>query len=163
MAMLQTASGGKITEQSMTAQMHLTPQQTPQLQRIVLAGKKVLFSKESHQLMLKELDGPGTISQKIGQGVAGLMGLLWQESKQSLPPNLLIPAGMILVVTVADFLRQAGQQITDQDIGGAIEAMTTAILHASGVDPDKLAAMGENAGKKPAGKTAQPAQKAVMQ
>ena len=87
MAMLKAATPvGKITEQSVTAQLHLTPQQAQQMQRIVLAGKKVLFSKESHHLMLKELDGPGTISQKIGQGVAGLIGLLWQESKNSLPP-----------------------------------------------------------------------------
>ena len=151
MAMLKAATPvGKITEQSVTAQLHLTPQQAQQMQRIVLAGKMVLFSKESHHLMLKELDGPGTISQKIGQGVAGLMGLLWQESKNSLPPNLLIPAGMVLVVVVADFLRQTGQQITDQDIGSAIEAMTTAILHASGVDPDKVAAMGEKSGAKQA-------------
>jgi len=135
-------NGGKITESSLKSQMHLTPQQSSQLDRIVLAGKKVMFSKQSHQMMLRELEGPGTLAQKLGQGVAGLMALLWQESKQSLPPQLLIPGGMILVTVAADFLRQAGQSVTDQDIGQGIEAMVTALLHASGADPDKVAEIG---------------------
>ena len=54
---------------------------------------------------------------------------------------------MEVVAVAADFLRKAGQDVTDQDIGQGIEALVTALLHASGVDPDKVAAMGENAGK----------------
>ena len=147
--MLKTLAAplGKITPDSMRAQMHLSGKQGDQLDRIVLAGKKVMFSKESHQLMLKQLDGPGTIAQKIGQGVAGLIALLWQESHQSLPPQLLIPAGMVLVAIAADFLNQSGQQVTDQDIGQATEAMVTAVLHAGGVNPDKVAEIGASAGK----------------
>lgn len=161
MAMLKSATPGwKITEESVKSQLHLTGKQGAQLERIVLAGRKVLFSKESHQLMLKELDGPGTISQKIGQGVAGLMALLWQEHP-ALPPNLMIPGGMLLVVVVADFLKKAGQEVTDAEIGGAIETMTTAILHAGGIDSDKVASMGDKASTAPA-QPAKPAQKAVM-
>ena len=104
-------------------------------------------------MMLEQLDGPGTLAQKLGQGVAGLIALLWQESRQSLPPELLIPSGMVLVAVAADFLRQAGQPVTDQDIGGGIEAMVTALLQAGGVDPDKLAEAGgrtsDSSGKMP--------------
>ena len=134
---------GKITQQSVRENMHLTPQQAQQLDRIVLAGKKVMFSEKSHRRMLEQLQGPGTIDVKLGQGIAGLMGLLMQESKGSLPHNLLIPAGMILLVVAAEFLRKMGTAVTDQDIGAAVHAMTTAMLHAAGVDPDKVAAAGE--------------------
>ena len=75
------------------------------------------------------------------------MALLWQESKQSLPPQLLIPAGMVLVAVAGDFLRQAGEPVTDQDIGGGIEALVTALLQAGGVDPEKVAQIGERGGK----------------
>ena len=157
MAMLKTTTkeagapkgspAGKLSPESIKAQMHLNGNQGAQLDRIVLAGKKVMFDKSSHKMMLEQLDGPGTIAQKLGQGVAGLIALLWQESKQSLPPQLLIPSGMILVAVAADFLRQAGQDVSDQDIGQAIEAMVTAVLHAGGVDPDKLAEIGARGGK----------------
>lgn len=159
MAMLKTptdspkASAGKITPDSVRGDLHLNPKQGAQLDRIVLAGKRVMFSKESHAMMLEQLDGPGTLAQKLGQGVAGLIALLWQESRQSLPPELLIPSGMVLVAVAADFLRQAGQPVTDQDIGGGIEALVTALLQAGGVDPDKLAEAGgrnaDSSGKMP--------------
>lgn len=140
--LLSLASSGKITPQAIQAQMHLTPAQAQQLQRIVLAGQKVMFDKQSHKLLLQQLDGPGTMSMKLGQGVAGLMGLLLQESKNSLPPNLIIPAGMILVAHAAEFLRQSGTDLTDQDIAQAVKVMVTAVLHAGGVDADKVAAAG---------------------
>ena len=140
------APAGKTSPAAIRAGLHLDAKQGAQLDRIVLAGKKVLFSKQSHQMMLKELEGPGTLAQKLGQGVAGLMALLWQESKQSLPPQLLIPAGMVLVAVAGDFLRQAGEPVTDQDIGGGIEALVTALLQATGVDPDRVAEMGGKAG-----------------
>jgi hypothetical protein len=141
------AEAGKLSPEAIKAQMHLDPKQAQQLDRIVLAGRKVMYSPESHKLMLKELEGPGTIAQKIGQGVAGLMALLWQESKQSIPPQLLIPAGMVLVADAAQFLKEAGQDVTDQDIGQAMEAMMSALFHAGGVDPEKLAEIGGGGGK----------------
>lgn len=138
----------KTSPEAIRAGMHLTGNQGAQLDKIVLAGKKVMFSKESHHLFLDQLDGPGTIAQKLGQGVAGLMGLLWQESKRSLPPQLLIPAGMVLVSVAADFLKKGGMDVTDQDIAGGIEALVTALLQAGGVDPDKLADIGAGAMEK---------------
>ncbi len=161
MAMLQSVkpgakpdakpAAGSMTPEALKAKMHLTPEQSAQLDRIVLAGKKVMFSQKTHGMMLEQLDGPGPIAQKIGQGVAGLVALLRQESSGSLPPNLLIPAGMILCAVVAQFLRDAGQDISDQDIAAAIETMTTAVLYASGIDPDKLTriAGGKQDGGKP--------------
>lgn len=151
MAMLSTPavkSAGKLSPDAIKAQMHLSGNQGAQLDRIVLAGRKIMFSPQSHKMMLDQLNGPGTMGSKLGLGVAGLIALLWQESKQSLPPQLLIPAGMILVAVAADFLRQAGQSVTDQDIGQGMEAMVTALMHSAGVNADKVAEIGATAGQK---------------
>ena len=137
----------KTSPEAIRAGMHLTGNQGAQLDRIVLAGRRVMFDKTSHHLFLDQLDGPGTLAQKLGQGVAGLVSLLWQESKQSLPPQLLIPAGTVLVAVAADFLKQGGMDVSDQDVAGGIEAMVTALFQAAGVDPDKVAAAGEKAGQ----------------
>lgn len=141
------APAGKTSPEAIRAGMHLQPKEAAQLDKIVLAGKKVMFSPQSHKMFLEQLDGPGTIAQKLGQGVAGLMGLLWQESRQSLPPQLLIPGGMVLVAVAADFLRKGGMEVTDEDVAGGIEALVTALLQAGGVDPDKVAEIGERGGK----------------
>ena len=135
------APAGKTSPEAIRAGLHLDAKQGAQLDRIVLAGKKVMFSKQSHQMMLKELEGPGTLAQKLGQGVAGLMALLWQESKQSLPPQLLIPAGMVLVAVAADFLRKGGMDVTDQDVAGGIEEYLLGELWA-GIATEKIAARG---------------------
>lgn len=149
-------AGGKITAQNVQAKMHLTPRQAMLMQKIVLAGMKVMFDAKTHHLLLDQIKGPGTISQKIGQGVAGLMALLMQESKNSLPGELLIPAGMVLCCKAAEFLRGSGQNVSDADLAEAMNVMITAILHTTGTDPDKLAARAQ-AGpiKKPAANAAQ--------
>lgn len=143
----KAAAAGKTSPEAIRAGLHLSGNQGAQLDRIVLAGKKIMFSPQSHKLFLDQLNGPGTLAQKMGQGVAGLMGLLWQESRQSLPPELLIPAGMCLVAVAADFLRKGGMEVTDEDVAGGIEALVTALLQAGGVDPDKVAEIGARGGK----------------
>lgn len=141
------APAGKTSPEAIRAGLHLNGSQGAQLDKIVLAGRKVMFSEQSHKLFLEQLDGPGTIAQKLGQGVAGLMALLWQESRQSLPPQLLIPGGMVLVAVAADFLRKGGMEVSDQDVAGGIEAMVTALLEAGGVDPEKVAEIGARGGE----------------
>ena len=138
----KAAPAGKTSPDAIRAGLHLSGNQGAQLDRIVLAGKRVMFDQRSHKMFLEQLDGPGTTAQKLGQGVAGLMGLLWQESRQSLPPQLLIPAGMVLVAVAAEFLKKGGMDVSDQDIAGGIEALVTALLQAGGVDPDKMAEIG---------------------
>jgi len=145
-------AGGKITPESVQSQLHLNPQQKAQLERIVLAGQKVMFSRQSHKLMLDQLNGPGPIDVKLGQGIAGLIGLLMQESKNSLPPNLLIPAGMVLLAHAARFLAESGQPVSDQDIANAMNVMVTAVLNAFGLDADKVAARAGGAKPAPASK-----------
>ncbi len=140
---------GQITADMVMAKLHLQPQQRAQLERIVLAGMKVMFDAKTHAMAMDALQGPGLLSDRLGKAVAGLLGLLMRESSNSLPPNLLIPAGMVLVVKAAEFLRQTGQDVTDQDIGQAIGTMTTVLLQASGVDParvDAYAARAQAAG-----------------
>lgn len=143
--------GGKltITPQSLQAKMHLSPQQAQQLQRIVIAGMKVMFSEQTRGLMQKTLAGPAPMAQKIGLGVAGLLGILMKESQNSIPRELLLPAGMLLIVHAAEFLDKSGAGVGDQDVSQAIQIMTTAILHVHGVDANKIAAIGAS-GKMPA-------------
>lgn len=130
-----------ITPDMIQSKLHLSPQQAPQLQRIVVAGMKVMFAPQTRKMLQQALSGNAPIGVKVGQAVAGLLGLLQQESQGSLPKNLLIPAGMILVVHACEFLDQSGAKLGDKDVGEAISAMQDAIMHVAKIDSNKLASM----------------------
>jgi hypothetical protein len=149
-----TNKGGKLSPDRIASRMHLTPKQKTQMQRIVVAGQKVMFSKQSHHLLLEQLKGPGTIAQKLGQGVGGLLGYLMQESRGSLPQELLIPAGMVLIAIAADFLQKSGENVSEQDIGEAMNVLVRELLNAGGIDPDKVASIAAS-GRLPAAKSTQ--------
>lgn len=130
-----------LSPEALMAKMHLTPQQKPQLAKIVEAGKRVMFDEKTHHLMLEAMQqGEGPIEQKIGGGVVSLLGILWQESKQSLPPELVIPAGVILVAEACDFLNKSGDPVTPEQQGAATEFMLDTFLKGAKLDSNKLAA-----------------------
>jgi hypothetical protein len=127
----------KITPEVVMQGLHLNPQQTVQVNKIVMAGQKVMFSPQTHNMMVKQMQGPGPMAQKLAQGVGGLMGLLQRESQGSLPPKLLIPVGMLLLAHAAAFIAQT-EGITDQDVGEAMHLLVALLLKQGGVDPDKV-------------------------
>lgn len=135
---------GKLTftPQSLEAKMHLNPSQQQQLQRIVTAGMKVMFSPQTRAMMQKIVQTPGNVAQKVATSVAGLLGILMKESGNAMPKQLLIPAGVLLIAHAAEFLDRAQMVMTDQDVGTAIQQMTTIVLAQFKMDINKVAAMG---------------------
>lgn len=134
-------AGGDMSAKGLEAQMHLDPAQRSQLRKIVLAGTKVMFDEKTHELMIEQLEGPGDMPSKIGKSVAGLIGMLVKESNNSLPPQMMVPAGIILCAHAAEFLRDAGEEVTDEEVGGAIEVVVTTILQQFKIDPEKAMAV----------------------
>ena len=125
----------------------LPPELEEMYQRVVIAGMKVMFDKQTHQMMLKELDAPGDIVQKLAEAATRLMIMLFHNSNGSMPQDLIIPAGGILIAKACEFLNQTGETVTEQQFGQAMTAMTKLIMKVAGA-PDK--------GATPAQPTAQP-------
>lgn len=140
-----SADPSKRSPNAIMAMLELDPTQKQQLMRIVAAGMKVMFDAQSHHLMLDTLQGPGPLCDKIGQGVAGLMGMLMQESKNSLPPQLIVPAGLVLIAHAVDFLEKGGMTVSDEDFGKAVDYFVRTVMNAFGLDADKVAAIAGNA------------------
>jgi len=135
------APGGDdpMSPDAIMAAMHLSDEQRDPLMRIVAAGKKILYSKQTHPMMVEAMQGEGPTEKKLADGIIGLIGLLWGESKGSLPPQLIIPAAMVLMADAADFMRQAGEEVTPEQFGMANELLIDGLLKQGGVDPEKLA------------------------
>lgn len=163
----QPQGGSKLSPDALTAQMHLNPQQKPQFDRIVAAGMRIMFDEKTHKLMVEQLQSAGPMPQKLGEGIAGLLGLLVREAKGSLPPDLLIPAGIVLMAHAVDFLNQAGAPVSDEDFGAGVDVLVSTVLQQFKIDSNKVAAIAGDAesmagaqGQQPA--APQPAQPAAM-
>ena len=144
----QGEAQGDLSPQSVRAQLQLPDNLKDAYDRVVLAGMKVMFSPETHQkamTFLSEENGPA--DQRIGQGVAALMGILIQQSNNTMPPQIVIPAGIELVAAAGDFLKQSGEAVTDDDIAGAMAEFTQVVLQQAGADsPEKMRQMLQQAG-----------------
>lgn len=135
-------AGEELTLDNVKKNIKVPPELQEAYERVVIAGMKVMFSKESHQFMLKEIQGQGPVAQKLGMGVAGLVLLLFKESNETIPPEVIIPAGVELIMQAVDFVRQTEMgEITNKDIGDAMEIMIQTVLEKFGVNPAQMEQM----------------------
>lgn len=109
--------------------------------QVIRAGNRVMFSKETHGLLLDALLADGPVAENIGNGMASLMGMLLKKSNGTMPGEVVIPAGIYLIMQGADFLEQAtGEKMTPQILADAVQAFISAMVKAIGGDPAQLEA-----------------------
>lgn len=114
--------------------------------QVVKAGMKVLFSDETHELMLDELEQEGDIAESSGKAIAGLMMMLYEKSNKTMPPEVIIPAGTYLMAEAADFIEKVtGETLTGEMLGNATAVMTESLMGAFGVDAQKFVSASEQA------------------
>jgi hypothetical protein len=131
--------GDDLDTETIKKNINMPPELQEAYERVVIAGMKVMFSKESHKLMLDELQKEGPLGDKLGKGIAGLMLMLIKESNGTIPPEVIIPAGINLISRAADFIRKSEiEKITNADIGDAMQVFMSTILQKFGVDTEKM-------------------------
>jgi hypothetical protein len=138
----------------------LPPKYRVAVQRIVLAGMKVMFSPETHQLMLQAIRSDTDPAHAVGMGVTQLLTLLFKESKGSMPIPAIVPGGVLLCCEALDFMEKAGMvKVTPQIIDDTVQTVTAYLMQKLGYTPDQMAriAQGGAQGGAPAPQGAQPA------
>lgn len=105
--------------------MEMPPELEKPYNRVVLAGMKVMFSKDTHEMALQALQGDGPLSERIATGIAQLMGILVQQSNGTLPGEVIIPAGLNLLLQACDFIDRKGIEPIDENV--IAEAMASFI------------------------------------
>ena len=131
----------KLTSASMRGHMKLPPALQGPYAKIVMAGQKIMFSAQMAPQIQALLATQDPIGKKIGDGVAALLGALVDQSHHTLPPQLVIPAGIEFCTDFADLLRQSGMQVSDQDVSVGMETFIATVLGKTGMTPGKLAAV----------------------
>lgn len=132
----QRAAAG-LTVQAIRDKIDVPPELKEALDRIVAAGMKVMYSEETHQNVMEMMPKDGSPAQNLGVGISRLISLLYEQSNKTLPPQLMIPAGLVLLIDAADYLKQSGEMdIEDRDIGEATIVMITEIFKLAGGNAD---------------------------
>jgi hypothetical protein len=128
----------KLAVSAVREKIQVPPELKEAYQKIIAAGLKVMYSEETHQDVMNMLPKDGTPGENLGRGIANLMSLLFQQSNQTMPPQLLIPCGLYLLVDAAEFMQQSGDSdLTDEDVGDAVLAMITEIFKMAGASADQ--------------------------
>jgi hypothetical protein len=134
--------GDELTTDSVKKNINMPPELQEAYERVVIAGMKVMFSKESHRAMLAEIQRGGPVAERLGKGISGLVLMLFQESNKTMPPEVIIPAGMELLMRAVDFLKDSGlEKVNNKDVGDAMEIMITTILKTFGIGPEQMQQM----------------------
>ena len=121
--------------------------------RVVTAGLTILYSPQMEQMRAQRMAQVQDPAKDAGQGAARMLSNLYEQSKKTMPVEVMVPAAMIFAFEFLDLLAQAGKaQITPDLIDKTTQAVGDAVLPMFGVTPDKLQQMIAQAQpKKPSG------------
>jgi len=100
----------------------LNAKQNKDLSKIVDAGNQLLFGKDTHYDVMNGLtDNDDTkLADELGKGAIALASMLFKKSGGTMPQELIIPAGVILLARVSEFLYKTGHKINDEIFHNAV-------------------------------------------
>jgi hypothetical protein len=120
---------------------HVKPENKRAYDNTVLAGKKILFDPKTHSHMQlianpeSQKDPVGTISN----GVAGLIWIMYRESKNSMLPEVMIMAGITLMCDVLDFAeRGLNIKIDNQMVAATTKGLTDSLFSKLKITPEQM-------------------------
>ena len=126
-----------ITQARSMVEQKVPAAQQDALQRIVLAGQKILYDQQTNTEVEKRLQASKNPAEAAGSGALELLGVLAHESRGTLPQPLVGPAATILMTEILDYLKKTGRIKGDAaDLETAARSLSDTMMKASGVTPD---------------------------
>lgn len=149
-----------LSSQAVRAKMNLPPELKKAYERVLQAGIKLMFDPRTREQTMQMIASPGDPVQKIAQGVGSVMLALYQQSNGTMPQQIIIPVALELVMHVVEVVREAGAEVTDAQVGDAMEQTINFIAQKFGIDPNQIEQMAS--GKQPTSPAPEPQQPAGM-
>lgn len=109
--------------------------------KAIIAGMKILFNEKSHPHMelIKNPESRKDPVNTISSGVAGLMWIMYMQSKKTMPIEVLIMTGVILMTKAMDFAeRGLGIQITNEIVAATTKKLAENLFVKLGITPEQL-------------------------
>lgn len=120
--------------------------QEPDLDRVLEQGTELLFGEETHYKLMDQLADSKNIAADLGNGGFNFMALLIHQSGGTIPGDVILPAGTILMARASEFLNESGvAKVTDEDFEEASHIFGTKIMHT--YDPEYKERMQQYSGQ----------------
>lgn len=145
----QAAPQGDIISQVRSNFEQRVPQEKQDaLQRIVLAGKKILYDKTTNTEVERRMQSAQNPAEAAGSGAVELLGVLAHESRGTLPKDLIAPSVGVLMTEILDYMKQTGRiKGTPEELEAATKALSEAMMRGSGVSEQTFDQILEKAGQ----------------
>jgi len=119
--------------------------------RIVTAGKKIMYSEKSTEMVKTELNRPAPIDQKLAHAATGMILMMDKESKGTMPQDAAVLAGACLLLEMVDLVLKIGMPVTEQDVRDALDTFVTLVMMKHGAkEPEIMGALGVKGKEQPA-------------
>lgn len=117
--------------------------------RVLTAGMKMLYSPGTADTIQDLIFDKGIpMSNKLGEGVANLLVMMDNQGNGTIPKEVLIPVGVALLFEATDYMFECGIEVTEDDLGKALELMINGVFIGYGIDPKKMDEVIDDMGKK---------------
>lgn len=117
--------------------------------RVHEAGLKMLYSPDNSEMMISIIqDKSIPIANKLGEGMANLLVMMDNTGNGTIPKEVLVPVGVSLMFEAADYLYEIGVEVTEEDMGAALELLIKGIFVGYGIDPAQMDNIVDQLGEK---------------
>lgn len=107
--------------------------------RVLTAGMKMMYSADNSQLMQDIITNDEIpVANKLGEGIANLLVMMDNTGNGTIPKEIMVPVGVALMFEAADYLFEVGVEVTENDLGAALELMIKGVFVGYGIDPAKI-------------------------
>jgi hypothetical protein len=107
--------------------------------RIVVAGRKMLYAPESAETVKKILtDDQIPLKNKLGEGVANLMVMMDNTANGTMPKEALVPAGITIMFEAADYAFERDIPVSEKDLADSMEILVYGIYSGYQIPPEKV-------------------------
>lgn len=110
----------------------MTPADQTAAQKVVLGCSKLLFAKETHNMLVQGLKRDAPVATKLAMETVGVMKQFASRvTGGEIPRQVLLPAATMLVMEVARFAGKAGLlEVKGEDVKQAIRMLPALLVKA---------------------------------
>lgn len=134
-------SSMQMSAESVRSGMKLPKGMEAAYDKIIKAGLKVMFDQSSREETMSFIQDSNGDPAKMAEGVTAVVLTLFQQSNQTMPPNLIIPAGIELLVHATDVAKAGGMDIPNEAIAAAMSQLVQQVLTKFGATPEQMQKM----------------------
>jgi len=116
-----TVSSGQLADEIFK---QLPPELHQPLKQLLTAGMQLLFSKDSHDLLMNGINENDEVplSDELAVGAVSMFKIMMGKAKGQIPGEIIMPAAAILIARVLEFLQESGStEVNDQVFSDAME------------------------------------------